>query len=75
MLEDPRTIVRHLAQAEEHVAQGAMHIARQREIVDQLARDGHDNRLAAELLSTFESTQANHLADLARLRKELADLA
>ncbi|HUQ08809.1 MAG TPA: hypothetical protein VM146_00740 [Steroidobacteraceae bacterium] len=70
---DRTMIAQHLALAEAHAAQGARHVARQREIVDELARDGHDNRLATELLWTFETTQACHVSDVSRLKKELEE--
>lgn len=70
---DREVVVRHLAQAEAHAAQGEIHLARQRQIVHELARDGHDTRLAKELLETFEMTQAGHRVDVARLQKELED--
>jgi hypothetical protein len=69
---DRSLVASHLAQAEVHLAQGALHVARQREIVAGLARNGLDTSLANQLLSTFESTQATHLADVDRLKQELA---
>lgn len=64
----------HLLQAREHAALGKRHIERQRVLVSELERDGHDTTAALLLLRTFEETQDMHLADLARLEKELADL-
>ena len=61
----------HLALAERHVAEGEQHIAKQRALVDGLARDGHDTTLALELLREFERTQASHVAERNRLRAEL----
>jgi len=61
----------HLTQAERHVAEGERHIARQQEIVAELERDGHDTRLAHELLLQFEQSLAMHIADRDRLREEL----
>lgn len=63
----------HLALLEEHVAQGERHIARQRDLVDLLSRAGHDTEDARALLHEFEESQAMHLADRDRLRKELAE--
>jgi hypothetical protein len=61
----------HLALAERHVTQGEQHVAKQRAIVAELERDGHDASSARELLDVFEQTQATHMADRDRLRKEL----
>ena len=68
MLED------HLALAERHVAQGEDHIRRQREIVDQLTRNGHIEYVqnARELLAQFEELQALHVGDRDRLKGELS---
>ena len=57
----------HLAQAESHVALGQRHIARQKEILSDLERDGHDNaaQTARELLATIELSQRAHVTDFA----------
>jgi len=39
---DPNLIMDHLAQADVHVAKGTNHIKRQRQIVEELARHGHN---------------------------------
>jgi hypothetical protein len=61
----------HLAQAERHVVQGEGHIAKQRAIVAELERDGHDARIARDLLDQLEQMQELHVADRDRLREEL----
>ena len=61
----------HLALAEEHVALGATNVARQREIIAELERDGHDATQARELLVQFEQLQAMHVAGRERLQREL----
>jgi len=70
-------IERHLAQAETHVVQGESHLARQKEIVAELERDGHEEaaQAARDLLATFELTQQSHVEDRDRLREELATLS
>jgi hypothetical protein len=75
-MDERAMVVRHLAQAEEHVLLGASHIARQKEIVAELERDGHADAAitARDLLATFETTQASHVTDRDRLRAELAAL-
>ncbi len=64
-----------LATAEEHVALGALHIARQKQIIAEFEACGRDSTSARELLATFEDSQGMHIADRDRLRKELADSA
>ncbi|MET0407234.1 MAG: hypothetical protein ABW006_02570 [Hyphomicrobium sp.] len=66
-------IERHLAQAEMHES----HLARQKAIVAELERDGHEEatQAARDLLATFELTQQSHVEDRDRLREELAKLS
>jgi hypothetical protein len=66
--------VEHLKQAERHVIAGAFHIACQQELVSRLERHGYADLAAdgAKLLSLFEELQAIQVADLRRLRRELA---
>ncbi len=71
---DRELIERHLALAETHVTAGERHVTRQREIVAELANDGHDLDHARELLATFEALYAAHVADRDRLRQELEEL-
>jgi hypothetical protein len=71
------TIVEHLAQAERHVAQGAEHVAKQRGIVDQLARGGHDTAQAMALLEQFNKCKRcmspTGIAFFGTLRKSQSD--
>jgi len=69
---DRALILEHLAKAEEHVAKGEEHVRRQRELVAELARDGHDTGTARAVLGTFEELLAAHVADRERITKELA---
>jgi hypothetical protein len=69
---DRAMLERHLAQAERHVTEGVNHVARQREIVAELADDGRDLRTAQALLVQFETMLANHIADRDNIRMELA---
>ena len=62
----------HLAMAERHVAEAKAHTARQREILAELKRDGHDTGLAEKLLHSFIAMEEAHIADRDRLRGELA---
>lgn len=61
----------HLAQAERHVTLGETHIAKQRAIVADLERDGHDARIARDLLDQLEQMQTLHVANRDRLREDL----
>jgi len=61
-----------LDQAKRHAASGEADIARQRAVVDELERHGHDAKLAWELLRTFEQLQAMHVIEIERLDRELA---
>jgi hypothetical protein len=71
---DRDMLQRHVKLAERHVAEGARHLARQREIVAELAGDGRDLASAKNLLAQFEARQAAHLEDRDRIRAELAAL-
>ncbi|HSC19371.1 MAG TPA: hypothetical protein VLC74_10685 [Rhizomicrobium sp.] len=66
-------IIDHLRLAETHVAEGEHHVARQRELVAELDRDGHDTSQGRRLLLEFEELQAMHIADRNRLLRELAE--
>jgi hypothetical protein len=68
---DRAILEEYLALVEGKIADVERHIARQRELIDQLERDRHDTREATELLDQFEHLQAQHIADRDRLRQEL----
>jgi hypothetical protein len=68
---DRATLEEHLALAAAHVAAGERLVARQRELVAQLERDGHDTLEATKVLNQLEQLQALYIADRDRLRKEL----
>ena len=69
---DYAIVEEHLRRAKEHMAKGIENLRRQREIIAELERDGHDATTAKELLRTFEEVQAMHVGDVNRLTKELA---
>jgi ribosomal 50S subunit-associated protein YjgA (DUF615 family) len=71
---DRAMVTRHLQEAQEHVKLGLQHVSRQREIVAELERDGHDVTAAHRLLANFERMQETHEADLHRIERELANL-
>ena len=68
---DRAIVEKHLQQAQEHVAMGGQHVARQRQIVAELLDRGADVTEAIRLLANFEETQGMHLAHLERLEAEL----
>jgi hypothetical protein len=70
---DKQMILDHLRLAEGHVSLGQENILRQRQIVAELERDGHDPIDAGKLLAQFEELQAMHVADRDRLIGELAE--
>ncbi|HJS89636.1 MAG TPA: hypothetical protein VJ738_06675 [Steroidobacteraceae bacterium] len=64
----------HLQRAERHLADGQRRLEHQRGLVDRLRRDGHEYRAlqGEKLLRTFEQLQSMNLAELTRIREELA---
>lgn len=69
---DRERLLEHLAKAEHAAAQGERHLEHQRGVIEKLREGGHDTCRAQEILRTFEESQELHLADVARIRKELA---
>src|SRR5262249_52945160 len=71
-----RTAIREsFSMARRHVAMGERHIARQREIVARLERNGHDSLDSKRLLGYFEELQNMHMAHRDRLEKVLAEVS
>ena len=69
-------LLRHLAQAERHVAEGAAHIERQRQLVARLAYRGasvEEVERAQQLLLDLEEMQGAHCADCERIKGHLAE--
>jgi len=62
----------HLRDAEERVARGLEHIARQREIIRGLDLKGPDLAAAQELLATLEEMQKAHEADRDEIARNLS---
>lgn len=63
-----------LHQARDHVTRGERSIARQKAVIRELGRDGHDTWRAEQILATFEITQKLHIEDRDRLVREIAGL-
>jgi hypothetical protein len=53
-------ILKKLEEIDRQIALGKEHIAKQREMIEELDREGHDTSAAKELLETFLATQAAH---------------
>ena len=62
-------ILDHLALARRHVADGYVHIARQRALIVHLEAKGEDSALARQMLRSLEEMQARHIADCQHLEK------
>jgi hypothetical protein len=69
---DREFLADRLALAERHVAEGEHHLARQRALIASMPEHGGQRVMATDLLRTFESTQALHIADRDRIREELS---
>ena len=67
------SLLEHLAMAERHIAQGTAIIEKQKLLILELERDGHDITRPLALLHQFEDLQELHLADRDRLVAELAE--
>jgi arginine repressor len=70
---DRVTLKRHLTKVEEQVAIITQNVARQRELVAELERDGYDASQAKKMLEQFLEQQALHIADRDRLMEELSE--
>ena len=68
---DRTVLLRRLVEAERHLAAYEQVVARQRHVIDTIARGGHDTTEASALLLEFLGLHATHLAHLDRLRAEL----
>ena len=68
---DRQTILKHLALAERHIAEGQERLFRQQELITELDRDGHDTKGARMVLATMRDTQALHIQGRQRILREL----
>jgi hypothetical protein len=69
---DRPAIAARLVQAERHVLTAQAITARQRGIIAELERDGHNTRLAQQLLDSFIGLEEAHITDRDELRRKLA---
>ena len=63
--------LRHLEEAERHIAQGEQLIADQQAGIAVLDRGGHATEEAGNLVATFLETQAHHISHRDVILKEL----
>jgi hypothetical protein len=73
-MEDMATLLKHLARAQQHVAQGEILIAEQKQRIADLRRDGHDTSVSESLLKTMLETQRLHEEAVATITSEIAEL-
>ena len=71
---DRQRLFKHLSLVKKHIARGEKSLARQRRVVAELQRDGHDATMARNLLSTFERLQAGNIAEGDALARQLAEM-
>jgi len=71
---DRDILLRHLAQAERHVAEGKVHLARQEDLIAMLDRKGRDTNSARRILATLRQIQSLHQRDRSRILSELKKL-
>lgn len=64
----------HLTQAEEHVALSLRNIMRQRHLVVELERDGHDTAEAERLLTNLQVLKGLLMVERDKIRHDLAVL-
>ena len=64
-------LLRRLVEADRRLAAYEQVVARQRHVIDTIARGGHDTAEASALLREFQGIRATHVADRDRLRVEL----
>jgi hypothetical protein len=70
---DRAMVLEHLEMAHRHVSDGERHVARQRALIAELDRDGHDSWRARLLLQQFEDMLRLHVQERDRLEKMAAE--
>jgi hypothetical protein len=63
--------LQHLEQAERHLLNGELNVARQEQCIENLERHGHDAALARALLDTFLCTQTQFVGHRDLILREL----
>ena len=62
---------KHLALADEHVAQAEHIVAGQKRVLAELTRDRHPTAMAASTLAVYEDLLALHIQDRDRIKRDL----
>lgn len=66
-------LLKQLQEAERYVAEGEDNLRRQRQLIAEMERGGHDTSVAKDLLTLFERIQAVHLGVRDRAVKEVEE--
>ena len=66
------TLLEHLELAGDHIAKGAQHLAKQKQLIERLQREGLPTDDAEEPLRRFEATQRSRPTSRERIEGELA---
>lgn len=69
---DGTTLLEHLEWAERYVAEGLIHIRRQKLLIAALEGDGKDTAQARRILEVLEKSQLDHVAARERLAEEVS---
>jgi hypothetical protein len=72
---DRALLLERLAQAERHISQGELHLAKQELLITELERRGEDATLPRDHLNTLRETQALHIEGRTRILGELEGCA
>jgi hypothetical protein len=67
-------LLKHLAQAQQHVAQGAVLIAEQKKRIADMRRSGQDTAGSESLLNSMLESQQRHEDAAARIAREISQL-
>jgi hypothetical protein len=71
---DRQILLQHLAEAERHLVLSDKHISRQIDIIDWLKRARCSTELACDVLATYQSLRATHIAHYDMICRELDEL-
>jgi hypothetical protein len=69
---DRAILVERLARTEKHIEEAKFQIARQRAVIRDMQRSGHDLSRAQEQLDSFEDMALSKMAERDRIQRELA---
>jgi hypothetical protein len=66
-------LLKQLEEAERYVAEGEDNLRRQRQIIAEMERRGHDSSVVRDLLTLFEQVQAVHIGARDRAMKDIEE--